>query len=46
LGNKETILIKGGTVVLGHDVSRQDILIRGEKVSALGNLAALDAKRT
>ncbi len=43
LEKKTTILIKGGTVVLGQDVSQQDILIRGEKISAIGNLAGLDA---
>ena len=40
---KGTILIKNGTVVLGNNISQQDILIRGEKISALGNLAGLEA---
>jgi len=43
LEKKGTILIKNGTVVLGNNISQQDILIRGEKISALGNLAGLEA---
>jgi len=39
----KTILIRGGTVVSGQTVSQQDILIRGEHISALGNLAGLTA---
>ncbi len=39
---KATILIKGGRVVLGQDVSQQDILIEGEKISAIGNLTGLN----
>ncbi len=35
----KTKLIRGGTVVLGQTVSRQDILIRGEKIAAVGRLA-------
>ena len=42
---KTTILIKGGTVVLGQDVSQQDLLIEGEKISAIGNLTGLDTDR-
>ncbi len=43
LEKKATILIKGGTIVLGQDVSQQDILIQGEKIFALGKLPGLDA---
>ncbi len=41
----ETILIKGGTVVLGQSVSKQDILVKGEKISALGDLSGFSAGR-
>ncbi len=45
LEKKSTILIKGGKVVLGQDVSQQDILIEGEKISAVGNLTGFSADR-
>jgi dihydroorotase-like cyclic amidohydrolase len=32
-------LIKGGTVVLGQSVSQPDVLIQGERISAVGNLS-------
>lgn len=35
---KRTILIRGGEIVLGHTVSRQDILIQGEKILAVGTM--------
>ena len=35
----KTTLIRGGTVVLGQAVTRQDVLIRGERIAALGNLS-------
>lgn len=35
----KTTLIRGGTVVLGQTVSRQDVLIRGERIAALDNLS-------
>lgn len=34
-----TTLIRGGTVVLGQNVSQQDILIQGESISELGDLS-------
>ena len=34
-------LLKGGTVVLGEIVSKQDILIEGEQIAAVGNLSGL-----
>ncbi len=37
----KTILIKGGTVVVGQNVSQQDLLIKGEKIVALGDLSDL-----
>ena len=39
LAEKKKILIIGGTVVLGQSVSQLDILIEGEKIVSLGNLA-------
>jgi dihydropyrimidinase len=35
----KTILIRNGQVVLGQQVSRQDVLIRGEKIVVVGDLA-------
>jgi dihydropyrimidinase len=43
LTNKKTILIKDGKTVLGHSVTEQDILIQGEKIRAIGNLAGQKA---
>jgi dihydropyrimidinase len=37
-----TTLIRGGTAVIGQTVAQQDILITGEKITAVGNLP--DAK--
>ncbi|MFC1477352.1 dihydropyrimidinase [candidate division KSB1 bacterium] len=39
MAKPESILIKGGTVVLGQSVSKQDIFIEGEKIKAVGDLA-------
>jgi dihydropyrimidinase len=39
----KTILIKGGTVVVDQSVSQQDLLIKGEKIVALGDLSGLSA---
>ncbi|MCP4728209.1 MAG: dihydropyrimidinase [bacterium] len=39
----DTILIKGGTVVLGQAVSVNDVLIKGEKINAVGDLSGLKA---
>ncbi len=36
-----TTLIRGGTVVLGQSVSQQDLLIKGEKIAAIGDLSGL-----
>jgi len=38
-----TNLIRGGTVVLGQNVSQQDILIQGESISELGDLSGRKA---
>jgi len=35
----KTTLIRGGTVVLGQTVSQQDVLIQGEHIASLDNLA-------
>jgi dihydropyrimidinase len=40
-----TTLIKGGSVVLGQAVSQQDILIEGERISAIGDLTGIKAGR-
>jgi dihydropyrimidinase len=40
-----TTLIKGGTVVLGQTVSQQDVLIRGERIAAVGDLFGWQAAR-
>ncbi len=34
-----SILISGGTVVLGHSVVKSDILVKGEKIHSIGNLS-------
>jgi dihydropyrimidinase len=39
----KTTLIKNGTVVLGQTTQRQDVLIQGEKIVAVGELSAADA---
>lgn len=41
MDNLKKTTLKGGTVVLGQTVSRQDILIIGEKISAIGNLSEI-----
>ncbi|MCP4424465.1 MAG: dihydropyrimidinase [Chloroflexi bacterium] len=35
----KTVLIKNGTVVLGQSVSQTDLLVRGEKIAAVGDLS-------
>jgi dihydropyrimidinase len=39
----KTTLIRNGRVVLGQSVGRQDLLIRGEKIAAVGDLAGMTA---
>ena len=39
----KTILIKGGTTVIGDSVSQQDILIKEEKIEAIGHFSATEA---
>jgi dihydroorotase-like cyclic amidohydrolase len=41
-----TTLIRGGKVVLGQAVSQQDVLIQGERISAVGNLSDCKADVT
>ncbi|MFC1555272.1 dihydropyrimidinase [candidate division KSB1 bacterium] len=43
--NQASILIKGGTAVLGQKVSSTDILIKGEKIHAVGNLSGCSADK-
>jgi dihydropyrimidinase len=38
-----TTLIRGGTAVIGQTVAQQDILITGEKITAVGNLPDVTA---
>jgi dihydropyrimidinase len=40
---QETLLIRGGTVVVGQAVSQQDVLVRGERIAALGDLSGFKA---
>ena len=43
--DKNSILIKGGTVVLGHTVSQQDVLVQGEKITNVGDLSGIKSER-
>ncbi len=40
---EKTLLIQGGTVVVGQTVSQQDVLVRGERIAALGDLSGFQA---
>jgi len=42
----KTTLIQGGTVVVAGSVSQQDLLIKGEKIAAIGELSAIYADQT
>ncbi len=42
----KSTLIKNGTVVIGGTVARQDLLIRGEKIAAIGDLSGTKADET
>ncbi len=42
----KSTLIKNGTVVIGGTVARQDLLIRGEKIAAIGDLSGTKADKT
>jgi len=42
----KTTLIRGGKVVVGQNVSQQDLLIKGESIAALGDLSDLHADET
>ncbi|UCF28997.1 MAG: amidohydrolase family protein, partial [Chloroflexota bacterium] len=42
----KTTLIRGGTVALGKSVSQQDLLIKGERIAALGDLSDLQPDET
>ncbi len=41
-----TTLIRGGTVVLGQHVSQQDLLVQGERITAVGSLSGVAAEVT
>jgi dihydropyrimidinase len=43
MATHKTLLIRGGTVVVGQTASPQDVLIRGEKIAALGDLSGFKA---
>lgn len=43
MSQPKTTLIRGGTVVLGDTVSQRDLLIQGERISAVGELSDLKA---
>jgi dihydropyrimidinase len=42
----KTTLIRAGTLVLGHSVSQQDLLIKGERVAAIGDLSGVRSDET
>ncbi len=44
-GKGPTTLLQGGTVVAGGTVTRQDLMIQGERIAALGDLAGACADR-
>ena len=39
----KTTLIKNGKIVLGQSVSQIDLLVRGEKIAAVGDLSDVTA---
>ena len=39
MSDKTRILIKGGTVVLGHEISQKDVFIQDEKIADVGDLS-------
>ena len=43
--SEESILIRGGTLVMGQDVLEQDLLIRGEEIASIGPLEGEEADR-
>jgi dihydropyrimidinase len=45
MADKNTILIKGGTVVLGHSVSQQNVFVQGEKIAEVGDLSGIKGAR-
>ena len=42
----KTKLIRGGTVVVGQSVSQQDLLIKGERIAAIGDLSDYQSDKT
>jgi dihydropyrimidinase len=42
----KTTLIRAGTVVLGHSVSQQDLLIKGQRIAAIGDLSGVRPDET
>lgn len=45
MSDKNAILIKGGIVVFGHEVSKQDVLVQGEKIADVGDLLGMKGAR-
>jgi dihydropyrimidinase len=43
---EKTLLIRGGTVVVGQCASQQDVLVRGERIVALGDLSGVQTDGT
>ncbi|NNM04696.1 MAG: dihydropyrimidinase [Gemmatimonadetes bacterium] len=43
--NRDSILIRGGTVVVGDDVMKASVLVRGETIAEVGELAGVSADR-
>ena len=42
----KTTLIRGGIVVVGQSVSQQDLLIKGERIAAIGDLSDYQSDKT
>ncbi|MFO7865924.1 MAG: dihydropyrimidinase, partial [Candidatus Aminicenantes bacterium] len=45
MAGESTLLIQGGTVVTSRSSSRQDVLIRGERIEAAGRFPGLRPDR-
>jgi dihydropyrimidinase len=42
----KTTMIRGGTLAVGQSVSQQDLLIKGEKIAAIGDLSGISPDET
>lgn len=43
---ERSVLVRGGTAVIGRTVAKQDILVRGERIAAVGELSGLATDET